>query len=144
MTDAVFYDGESARRRTVSLQVTASSLDIHDGERIASWPTDVVRRKDAPEGILRLTLDGGPELARLDIADPGDQAAVLAQCHHLAVRDTERTGRILFWSAAAVASIFVSVFFLFPIMAERMTPLIPLSVERRLGNAVDNHVRLAF
>jgi len=145
MTDAAYYDGESARRRTVSLQITAASLDIDDGgERIASWPTGAVRRKDAPEGILRLTLDGGPELARLDIADPGDQAAVLAHCHHLVVRDTERTGRIVFWSAAAVASIFASVFFLLPIVAERLTPLIPLSVERRLGNAVDNQVRLVF
>jgi hypothetical protein len=37
MTDAVFYDGETARRRTVSLKVTASSLDIHEGsEWIAS------------------------------------------------------------------------------------------------------------
>ena len=145
MTDAVFYDGESARRRTVSLQVTASSLDIHQGgERIASWPTDAVRRKDAPQGILRVTLDGGLELARLDIADPGDQAAVLAHCHHLVVRDTERTGRIVFWSAAAVASIFFSVFVLPPLVAKRMTPLIPLSVERRLGNAVDNQVRFVF
>jgi Zn-dependent protease with chaperone function len=93
---------------------------------------------------LRLTLDGGPELARLDVIDSQDQAAVLAHCRHLKVKDGERTGRIVFWSVAAVASILFSVFFLLPILAERLTPLIPLSVERRLGDAVDNQVRLVF
>jgi Zn-dependent protease with chaperone function len=145
MADAAFYDGESARRRTVSLRVTESSLHIHEGgDWIASWPTGAVRRKDAPEGTLRLTLAGGPELARLDVTDPEDQSAILAHCLHLKAKDGERTGRIVFWSAAAVASILFSVFFLLPIMAERLTPLIPISVERRLGDAVDNQVRLAF
>lgn len=145
MTDAVFYDGETARRRSVSVKVGASSLDIHDnGEWIAAWPVDAVRRKDAPAGTLRLTLDGGPDLARLDITDPADQAAVLEHCRHLVVRDRERTGRIVFWSVATVVSILFSVFVLLPIVAERLTPLIPLSLERRLGTAVDNQVRVVF
>ena len=56
----------------------------------------------------------------------------------------ERTGRILFWSAAAACSILLCVFFLLPILAERLTPLIPHSYERRLGTAVDNQVRTIF
>ena len=47
MADAVFYDGESARRRTVSLKITASAVDIHEGsEWIASWPVGEFRKKD--------------------------------------------------------------------------------------------------
>lgn len=142
--DAVFYDGESARRRTVSLKVTASSLDIHEGgEWIASWPTGAVRRKDAPEGMLRLTCDGGPSLARLDVTDPAEQAAVRAHCLRLEGGEPkERTGRILFWSTVTAVSITLCVLFLIPILAERLTPLIPHAVEKRLGNAVDNQLKL--
>jgi len=146
MADAVFYDGESARRRVVSLTVDASSVDLHEGaERIASWPVGEVRRRDAPDGILRLTREGGPDLARLDIADADIQAAIRLHCRNLDAHDhRERTGRILFWSAAAAASILLCVFFLIPILADRLTPLIPPSYEHRLGTAVDNQIRTIF
>jgi predicted Zn-dependent protease len=145
MADAVFYDGETARRRTVSLRVTASSIDIDEaGERIASWPNGEVRRQEAPAGILRLSPDGA-SLARLDLADPVDQAAIRAQCRHLASRgEGERVGRIVFWSLAAAASLVFCAFVLVPLLADRAVPLIPASLERRLGTAVDNQVRVLF
>jgi len=146
MADAVFYDGESARRRTVSITITPSSIDLHEGpEWIAAWPVGEVRRRDAPDGILRLTREGAPSLVRLDIADAETQAAIRQHCRHL--DDTahrERPGRILFWSAAAAVSILLCVFVLLPILAERLTPLIPASYERRLGTAVDNQIRTIF
>jgi predicted Zn-dependent protease len=146
MADAVFYDGESARRRTVSLNINASAIDIHEGLGwIASWPAAEVRQREAPNGILRLTREGGPSLARLDVSDADDQAAIRLHCRHLGASDRrERTGRILFWSLAAAASILLCVFYLLPILAERLTPLIPVSYERRLGTAVDNQVRAIF
>jgi Zn-dependent protease with chaperone function len=146
MADAVFYDGQSARPRTVCVRITSSSLDLHEGsEWIASWPLHEIRRRDAPEGILRLTREGALSLARLDIADAESQAAVRRQCRHLEhTEHQERTGRILFWSAAASISILLCVFLLLPILAERLTPLIPVSYERRLGTAVDNQVRTIF
>lgn len=146
MADAVFYDGESARRRNVTLNISASGLDIHEGpEWVASWPVGEVRRRDAPEGLLRLTREGASDLARLDIADAEMQAAIRLHCRHLDESEhQERTGRILFWSLAAAASILLCVFFLLPILADRLTPLIPVSYERRLGTAVDNQVRAFF
>ncbi|MEE1654730.1 M48 family metallopeptidase [Microvirga sp. CF3062] len=146
MADAVFYDGESARRRTVSVKITPSSLDLHEGpDWIASWPAADIRRRDAPDGILRLTREEAHSLARLDIADAETQSAIRLLCLHLddAVH-REKTGRILFWSAAAALSILLCVFFLLPILAERLTPLIPASYERRLGTAVDNQIRTIF
>ncbi|MBA1158228.1 M48 family metallopeptidase [Microvirga mediterraneensis] len=146
MTDAVFYDGESARRRPVVLKVSASSLDIHDGsEWIASWPVGNVRRKDAPDGTLRLTCESGPPLARLDVTDAADQETIRLHCRHLETgHGRERTGQILFWSISAAASILLCVFYLLPILAERLTPLIPASYEQHLGKAVDNQVRAIF
>ncbi|MGO4573015.1 M48 family metallopeptidase [Microvirga sp. 2TAF3] len=146
MAEAAFYDGESARRRTVSIRITASSLDIHEGEDwIASWPVGSVRRRDAPDGILRVALEGARELARLDVSDAGDQSAIRAHCHLLEAGDRkEKTGHILIWSALAAASIVLSVLFLVPVVAERLTPLVPFSLEKRLGHAVDNQVKLIF
>lgn len=145
MVDAVFYDGQNARRRAVSLTITASAIDIREGsERIASWPTGEVRQREASNGILRLTRSDASSLARLDVADAELQAAIRLNCRHLDDSDRrERTGRILFWSAAA-ASILLCVFLLLPILAERLTPLVPISYERRLGTAVDNQVRAIF
>lgn len=146
MADAVFYDGESARRQAVSIRVTASSLDIYEGDEwIASWPVGAVRRRDAPDNILRLSVDGGPPLSRLDIADGRIQADVRQHCPHLnAAHRKERTGAIILWSALTAISITLCVLFLLPILAERLTPLIPMSIEKRLGGAVDNQVRLVF
>jgi len=142
--DAVFYDGANARRRAVTLKVSASSLDIHEGgEWIASWPVGDVRRKDAPDGTLRLTREGGPDLARLDVTDPSAQALVRQHCRRLDNReDRERTGRIVFWSAASAVSIILCVVFLIPILAETLVPLIPVSYEQRIGRAVDNQLRV--
>lgn len=144
--DAVFYDGVSARRRLVSVKVTASGLDIEErGEWIASWPAGEIRRKDGPDGVLRVTREGGPDLARLDVTDPADQEAIRLHCHRLdAPEHRERTGRIVFWSAATAVSLILCVLFLIPLLAETLTPLIPNSYERRIGKAVDNQVRAIF
>jgi predicted Zn-dependent protease len=50
----------------------------------------------------------------------------------------------VFWSAAAAISLTLSAVFLLPVIAERLTPLIPISVERRLGTAVDNQIKFVF
>jgi len=130
----------------VSLNVTPSAIDIHEGtEWIASWPSADVRRRDAPDGVLRLTRRGASSLARLDVADADLQAAIRVSCTQLDGSERrERAGRILLWSFAATASILLCVFLLLPILAERLTPLIPVSFERRLGTAVDNQVRTIF
>jgi len=141
--DAVFYDGASARRRMVALKVTASTLDLHEGDEwIASWPVGEVRRKDAPDGVLRLTREGRSELARLDVTDSADQEAIRLRCPRLDDREgRESTGRIVFWSAAAAVSIVLCVLYLIPVLAETLTPLIPESHEQRIGKAVDNQLR---
>jgi predicted Zn-dependent protease len=144
MADAVYYDGETAKRRLVSLVFTASDIEIHEaGERIASWPYDSVRRQDSPAQGLRLSAEGAPPLARLEVTDHEDQDSIRARCRDLDKSSgTERTGRIVFWSVAAAASLVFSALVLVPLLAERLAPLVPLSVERRLGTAVDNQIRL--
>jgi Zn-dependent protease with chaperone function len=144
MAEAAFYDGETARRRLVSLSVSASGLDLREnGARLASWPCDAVRRLEGPEGVLRLGLSGEESLARLEVSDDADRAAIRAHCRFLDKGEgAERTGRIVIWSLAAAASLVSSAVVLVPLVAERLAPLVPLSLEKRLGAAVDNQVRL--
>jgi Zn-dependent protease with chaperone function len=54
------------------------------------------------------------------------------------------TGRILAWSLAAAASIVLVVLYGIPFVAERLTPLIPFSFEKRVGEMADNQVRAIF
>ena len=48
----------------------------------------------------------------------------------------------MFWSAAAVCSIVAVVLYGIPFAADRLAPLVPMSVENRIGEAVDKQVRV--
>ena len=79
-------------------------------------------------------------MARLELFDPAAQADIRKQARFL---ETERGGRAP-WSLAAIVSIVLIVIYGMPLVAERLTPLIPLSFERRLGGMADNQVRSIF
>jgi Zn-dependent protease with chaperone function len=93
---------------------------------------------------MRLRRAGGPELARLEVR----QAALIAEIDRYA-DSLDRTGtaerplrkRVIFWSFAATVSLVLVALFGVPALTARIAPLIPLSVERRLGNAVDAQAR---
>src|SRR3954447_342321 len=142
MAGAVYYDGETARRRLVSLCFTATTLDLLDRDaQAASWPLDRIRQQDGPSGILRLALDND-SLARLEITDEADREAIRARCPALDVGDgREQTGRIVAWSLAAAASLLVCALVIVPFVADRAVPLVPISLEKRLGTAIDNQIR---
>ena len=69
---------------------------------------------------------------------------MIARCPRL---DENRPGRggaaaIVGWSLAAAASIIAMVLFGVPLAADRLTPLVPQSFERRLGDVADGQVRI--
>jgi Zn-dependent protease with chaperone function len=71
---------------------------------------------------------------------------VIAHCPRL---DENRPGRggaaaIVGWSLAAAASIIAMVWFGVPLAADRLTPLVSQSFERRLGDVADGQVRIMF
>src|SRR5262245_14794849 len=94
--------------------------------------------------MLRLGRLGNPVLARLEIRDPALAAAI----DDLAVTvdrtgATERRGRtkVVAWTIAAVLSLVLVGIFGVPAIADRLTPYVPNTVERRFGEAVDAQVR---
>lgn len=143
---AVYFDGASSRKRQVTLRLGAGLDIVEDGVVVATWPFDQIRRADGSAGRLRLSCTSAPPLARLEIDDPATMQAVTARCGAL---DIDRGGpahtvRIVVWSAAAIASILGIVIYGIPLVADRLAPLVPYSVEQRMGQAVDMQVRAMF
>lgn len=143
---AVYFDGTSSRKRQVTLRLGASLEIVEDGVVVAAWPFDAVRRADGAAGRLRLSCTSAPALARLEVDDQATAAALIALCPAL---DVDRGGprqtvRIVFWSAAAIASIVAIVIYGIPILADQLAPLVPRSVEQQMGRAVDMQVRSIF
>lgn len=146
--NAVFFDGTSSARREVCARVS-TMLEIRDagGDMVDRWPLAEIRRRDSPPGMLRLRCEGRPELARLETRDEALIARLRAACPALehGYRGAHRGyGKIVAWSLAAVASLTLVAYFGIPMLSERIAPLVPPGLERRLGDSVDRQVRDLF
>ena len=143
---AVFFDGASSRRRVVALKLSDALEIREDGERLARWAFADIRRADSPSGLLRLSCLTAPALARLEVRDAGLIAELVARCDRLEQDLPNRKGvaGIVGWSLAAAVSIVLVVLFGVPLAAERLTPLVPDSFERRLGDVAEAQVRVVF
>ena len=144
---AVYFDGVTNRRHIVDLGFGADLSLLEGGVTVASWRCDELRAVDGARGTLRVKNISGLPLARLDIFDPGAQAEIAARARYLQTGHGgghAHTGRTVAWSLAAIVSIFLVVVYGMPLVANRLTPLIPLSFDRHLGAMADNQVRVIF
>ena len=143
---AVYFDGLSSRRRAVTLAFSEALEINEDGNNAAAWPYGDIRRADSPSGTLRLSCLTAPALARLEIRDAAVAAELSARCARLDqdVPGRRGVGAIVGWSLAAAASIVAVVLFGLPLAADRLTPLVPQSFERRLGAVAEEQVRIVF
>lgn len=142
---AVFFDGLSSRRHVVMLSIVDKLIIAADGSELAAWNFAAIRRADGRPGVLRLSSTEAPALARLEIHDGALAAEVLARCPQAeAGADRRGYGAIIGWSLAAAASIMAVVVFGLPIIADRLAPLIPAAVERRLGDVAEKQTRAIF
>jgi Zn-dependent protease with chaperone function len=143
---AIYFDGTSSRRHAVTLAFKGQ-LEINEGgHTLAAWSYPDVRRADSPAGTLRLTCVTAPVLARLEIRDAAVAAELVARCARLDENLPGRRGvaAIVGWSLAAVASIVVVVWVGVPLAADRLTPLVPPALERRLGDVAEGQVKILF
>lgn len=146
----VYFDGASNRRRVVALTLS-DALEIRQSsdqgsELLTRWAYHDIRRADSPAGLLRLSAVSAPALARLEIRDTALADQLVARCDQLEVGLPNRKGvaAIIGWSLAAAASIVLVVLFGVPLAADRLTPLVPASFERRLGDVADAQVKVMF
>jgi hypothetical protein len=141
----IFFDGVSSRRRQVTLTLS-DALEILEEGAPVRWAYADIRRADSPPGILRLACASAPPLARLEIRDAVLASDVTARCMRLDDHQTSRRGvaKIVGWSMAAAVSIVCVVLFGVPLAADRLAPLVPKPIERRIGDASEVQVKTIF
>ncbi|MBB4429674.1 hypothetical protein GGD66_008278 [Bradyrhizobium sp. CIR48] len=142
----IFFDGTSSRRRQVTLTFADALEILEEGGMPVRWSYADIRRADSPPGILRLACIAAPPLARLEIRDAVLAADVTVRCTHLDEHRTSRRGvaKIVGWSVAATVSIVCVVLFGVPLAADRLAPLVPKPIERRIGDASEVQVKTIF
>jgi predicted Zn-dependent protease len=143
-SEAVFFDGQSSRKRAVTLRL-GEALEIREaGQIIARWDYADIRRADGG-GRVRLRLAEANSLARLEVSDAAFAQEIIARCGQVdAAEGQGHVKRVVFWSLAATCSIILVVAFVIPALSGWLAPLVPAPMERRLGQAVDNQVRVIF
>ena len=76
---AIFFNGESSRRRVVTVTFSYA-LELRESlYSTVRWQYDDIRRADSPAGVLRLACTSAPPLARLEIRDAVLAADVTAR-----------------------------------------------------------------
>jgi len=143
---AIFFDGVTSARRTVTVELGASALLVRgpDVELLAEWPYGDLAAYAAPDGVLRLGRAESPVLARLEIHDH-DLAATFAahagKVKHFGAVEPRTRVKVVGWSLAAVTSALLVAMFGVPAIVARVTPIVPVRVEQRLGASVEVQVR---
>jgi predicted Zn-dependent protease len=143
---SIFYDGTSSRRHRVQLALSDRVEIIENGTTLATWPFADIRRADGAAGILRLSCLTAPSLARLEVRDAALAAALSFRCSHLNDNAGGRhsVAAIVGWSLAATISIAAVIWFGLPLAADRLAPLVPNTLERRIGDAAEGQIRIIF
>ena len=142
----IYFDGQTSVRQDVGVTLGASGLEIagRDGSLLAQWPYDQIEGLAAPDSVLRLGRRGSAALERLEITDAQFAAAIDARAFHVdrtGLRQRRARLSVIGWSVAATVSLLLVAWFGVPAIAERLAPLLPAGIERKLGDAVDMQVR---
>src|SRR3989442_583314 len=119
---AIFFDGKTSARHDVTVELTPEALRIRapDGTVLAEWGYDELETLSAPDDELSVPVDRSGRSER------------------------RMRRRIIFWTVAAAASLILVAVFGLPAIATRLTPLVPYSLERKLGEAIDAQVRASL
>jgi Zn-dependent protease with chaperone function len=144
-----FFDGVTSARRDVTVELAPDALRVlgPDGSALAEWRYDRLEHRSAPDEALRLGQAGSPLLARLEVRDP--QLAAEIDGRSLPVDRSGRGDRrlrmqVVVWSLAATASLLLVAVWGVPRIATELAPLVPYSVERKLGAAIERQVRASL
>ena len=142
----IYFDGRTSARHDAVVALGPAGLQIAggDGRLLALWPYDEIEAHAAPDKVLRLGRRGSAALERLEIVDPQFAAVIDERAIHV-----DRTGTlqrrqrlsVVAWSVLATLSLVLVGYFGVPAIAERLAPLVPAVIERKLGDAVDVQLR---
>ena len=145
----IYFDGQTSARHEAAVALDAAGLRIAalDGRLLAQWPYDEIESLNAPAKVMRLGRRGSAVLERLEILDGPLAAAIDARAVHVdrsGIAKRRQRISVIGWSVIAVVSLAAVGTYVVPAIAERLAPLVPVSLERKLGAAVDMQVRGAL
>lgn len=147
--DAVFFDGETARRQFVRIGPARNGLGLailREDAVTLVWPYDRLRAlaDQSDNGRLTLTLmaettDEAPrDPARLVVTDAATVAWLLRTRPSLMRRDT-RPGtlrKVVLWLSAAAASVWLMLFVILPGLSDYLADNLPVETEVAFGKSV--------
>lgn len=146
---ATYFDGRVSTRRAVQVVLTAASLQFEDaaGRLLGDWPYAEIVSLGAPANVLRLGRRSNTRTERLEIRDEALAAAVDARALQV-----DRSGglqrrqqvAVAGWSLLAMLSLVLLAWIGVPAAAARFAPYVPVSLERKLGAAIDGQVRASL
>jgi Zn-dependent protease with chaperone function len=144
-----FFDGATSARHAVAVELAPEGLRIRstDGALLGEWPYDNLESVPSPAGVLRLGRAGSPVLARLEIRDR--ELADAIDSRSIPVDRSGRSERrmrtkVIVWSLIATASLIGVAVWGVPLIATRLAPLIPYSLELRLGELIEAQARASL
>ena len=143
---AIFFDGMTSARHEAWVALAPQGLQIagRDGLVLAEWPYDEVEGLPAPGKVLRLGRRGNAVLERLEIFDPAFAAEIDLRAKYVdrsGARQRRQRLSVIGWTVTATLSLLAVAYFGVPAIADRLAPLVPLTLERKLGDAVDVQIR---
>jgi len=142
----VYFDGTTSARRDAVVVLAQSSLQIAsaDGRLLAEWPYGEIEGLAASDHVLRLGRRGSATLERLEIFDTALAAAIdtrAAYVDRTGIMQRRQRGSVIGWSVAATISLMAVGYYGVPALAERLAPMLPAAIDRKLGDAVNMQVR---
>ncbi|MBT8413157.1 MAG: M48 family metallopeptidase [Boseongicola sp.] len=143
------FDGRSAAIRRVSVRVDGAAetlvLALPEGETL-NWPLSSLRTVPDQADETRLVVTTTTRaLARLEVADKGLVESIRKGARALKSKPPVRgRARVFGWAGAAVASVFVIVFVLVPVMADQLARVLPPAGEEALGTATLEQIQTAL
>jgi Zn-dependent protease with chaperone function len=145
----VFYDGLTSARREVAVDIGGDTVRVSapDGAVLAQWRFADIAPLAAPAGVLRVGLANATAAARLEIHDQALAAALLARAKpsdRIGLTDRRTRIKVVAFSLAAIVTLVGGAIWGVPLLADRIAPHLPISLEMRLGAAIDMEVRQAL
>jgi predicted Zn-dependent protease len=143
--EAVFFDGVSARRQAVLVEVSSDGRGLRFGRE--TWPLDRLRRIEGEGLVLALLTAGGDELphdpARLVLAEGPLAAWVRGAAPALERRDLRRGtwGRVAGRVALAAGALAAILFVFLPRISDMLAEQLTLEQEVAFGDAVVQQVQ---
>lgn len=140
---ANYFDGIQPVRRQAQAAIAEDGLKLSvDGGPPFIWAFDSIRLAD-PAGhplVFHRERSGAATGESLEVADAEWAAGLINACPSLQGDRAEKQRflrKIVVWSVAAILSLVLTLRYGMPLLADTLTPVVPWSMEERLGQAVE-------